>query len=72
MRGGSNFEVHQGALELQFCLSSPFLSSDEVCEGDSEDPQVYESMCNIQSQAGSSEAAQTSEPGNARKPTSPR
>ncbi|XP_075878609.1 E3 ubiquitin-protein ligase CBL-like [Nelusetta ayraudi] len=36
--------------------------SDDVADCDFEDPQVYESMCNIQSQAGSSEAAQPSEP----------
>ncbi|XP_062288542.1 E3 ubiquitin-protein ligase CBL-like [Scomber scombrus] len=35
--------------------------SGEVDDSDSEDPQVYESMCNIQAQAGSAEAAQTSE-----------
>ncbi|CAI5642810.1 E3 ubiquitin-protein ligase CBL isoform X2 [Oreochromis niloticus] len=33
----------------------------EVGDSDSEDPQVYESMCNIQAQAGSSETTQTSE-----------
>ncbi|XP_044227294.1 E3 ubiquitin-protein ligase CBL-like isoform X1 [Thunnus albacares] len=35
--------------------------SSEVGDGDSEDPQVYESMCNIQAQAGASETAQTSD-----------
>ncbi|KAM7373935.1 hypothetical protein PAMP_006619 [Pampus punctatissimus] len=35
--------------------------SGEVGDSDSEEPQVYESMCNIQAQAGSSDAAQTSE-----------
>ncbi|KAM3601946.1 uncharacterized protein V6R79_021810 [Siganus canaliculatus] len=35
--------------------------SNEVDDADSEDPQVYESMCNIQAQAGSSEAASTSD-----------
>lgn len=34
----------------------------EAAESDSEEPIVYESMCNIQAQAGSSEAAQASEP----------
>lgn len=33
-------------------------------ESDFEDPQVYESMCIIQTQAGSSETAQTSDLGN--------
>ncbi|XP_005725534.2 E3 ubiquitin-protein ligase CBL-like [Pundamilia nyererei] len=33
----------------------------EVGDSDSEDPQVYESMCNIQAQAGSSETTQNSE-----------
>lgn len=46
-----------------FCFLSLCLSS-EVVDSDSEDPQVYESMCNIQAQAGSAEAAQASEPGN--------
>ncbi|XP_069565848.1 E3 ubiquitin-protein ligase CBL-like [Brachyistius frenatus] len=36
------------------------LSSEVVADVD--DPQVYESMCNIQNQAGSSEAAHTSDP----------
>ncbi|XP_026016640.1 E3 ubiquitin-protein ligase CBL-like isoform X2 [Astatotilapia calliptera] len=36
-------------------------SSSEVGDSDSEDPQVYESMCNIQAQAGSSETTQNSE-----------
>lgn len=35
--------------------------SSEVGDSDSEDPQVYESMCNIQNQAGSSETAQASD-----------
>lgn len=34
-------------------------------ESDFEDPQVYESMCIIQTQAGSSETAQASDLGNA-------
>lgn len=38
--------------------------SNEVGDSDSEDPQVYESMCNIQTQAGSSETAQASDLGN--------
>ncbi|XP_023151434.2 E3 ubiquitin-protein ligase CBL-like isoform X2 [Amphiprion ocellaris] len=33
----------------------------EVGDSDSEDPQVYESMCNIQNQAGSSETTQASD-----------
>ncbi|TMS14112.1 E3 ubiquitin-protein ligase CBL [Larimichthys crocea] len=33
----------------------------ELGDSDSEDPQVYESMCNIQAQAGSSEPAQASD-----------
>ncbi|XP_072230413.1 E3 ubiquitin-protein ligase CBL-like isoform X2 [Leuresthes tenuis] len=33
----------------------------EVGDSDSEDPQVYESMCNIQSQAGAAEATQASD-----------
>ncbi|KAM7397532.1 hypothetical protein PAMA_005706 [Pampus argenteus] len=33
----------------------------EAGDSDSDEPQVYESMCNIQAQAGSSDAAQTSE-----------
>ncbi|KAF3705860.1 E3 ubiquitin-protein ligase CBL [Channa argus] len=35
----------------------------EEGDSDSEDPQVYESMCNIKAQAGSSETAQTSDQG---------
>uniref|UniRef100_A0A8C4EXF2 E3 ubiquitin-protein ligase CBL n=1 Tax=Dicentrarchus labrax TaxID=13489 RepID=A0A8C4EXF2_DICLA len=42
-------------LFLSLCPSS------EVGDSDSEDPQVYESMCNIQAQAGSSETAQASD-----------
>ncbi|XP_029303985.1 E3 ubiquitin-protein ligase CBL-like isoform X2 [Cottoperca gobio] len=34
----------------------------EVADSDSDDPQVYESMFNIQAQAGSSETAQASDP----------
>ncbi|XP_071783068.1 E3 ubiquitin-protein ligase CBL-like [Centroberyx gerrardi] len=33
----------------------------EVGDGDFEDPQVYESMCNIQAQAGTAETAQSSD-----------
>lgn len=57
-------KAHQGALHPQ--SSSFFLllpSSDEVVDCHFDDPQVYESMCNIQSQAGSSEAPPPSEPG---------
>lgn len=43
-----------------FPLSSP---SDDAVDCDFEDPQVYESMCNIQSQAACSEAAPPAEPG---------
>lgn len=46
------------SLSLYPCLSS------EVVDSDSDDPQVYESMCNIQAQAGSSETAQASDLGN--------
>uniref|UniRef100_A0A3Q1IB68 E3 ubiquitin-protein ligase CBL n=1 Tax=Anabas testudineus TaxID=64144 RepID=A0A3Q1IB68_ANATE len=35
--------------------------SSDATDSDSEDPQVYESMCNIQTQAGSSDTAQTSD-----------
>ncbi|XP_029924687.1 E3 ubiquitin-protein ligase CBL-like [Myripristis murdjan] len=35
--------------------------SNEADDGDCEDPQVYESMCNIQAQAGTAEAAQSSD-----------
>lgn len=38
--------------------------SSDATDSDSEDPQVYESMCNIQAQAGSSDTAQTSDQGN--------
>lgn len=38
--------------------------SSDVGDSDSEDPQVYESMCNIQAQASSSETAQASDLGN--------
>lgn len=48
-------------------LIIPF-SSNEVADSDSEDPQVYESMCNIQAQAGSSETAQASDLGNVHSP----
>uniref|UniRef100_A0A665TSC4 E3 ubiquitin-protein ligase CBL n=1 Tax=Echeneis naucrates TaxID=173247 RepID=A0A665TSC4_ECHNA len=47
-------------ITLFLCLSP----ISEAAESDSEDPQVYESMCNIQAQAGSSETAQTSDLGN--------
>lgn len=46
------------SLSLSLCACS------EVGDSDSEDPQVYESMCNIQAQAGSSETTQNSELGN--------
>lgn len=44
-------------------MISPFPSS-EADDIDSEDPQVYESMCIIQAQAGCSEMAQASDLGN--------
>lgn len=47
-----------------FILSLFSCSSNEVVDSDSEDPQVYESMCNIQAQAGSSETAQAPVLGN--------
>lgn len=41
-----------------------FSLGSDVADSDSEDPQVYESMCNIQAQSGSSETAQSSDQGN--------
>ncbi|KAG7217051.1 hypothetical protein INR49_027590 [Caranx melampygus] len=46
----------QSATNAIYCLAAS-----EGAESDSEDPQVYESMCNIQAQAGSSETGQTSD-----------
>lgn len=41
-----------------------YCPSNEVGDSDFEDPQVYESMCIIQTQAGSSETAPGSDLGN--------
>uniref|UniRef100_G3QC36 E3 ubiquitin-protein ligase CBL n=1 Tax=Gasterosteus aculeatus aculeatus TaxID=481459 RepID=G3QC36_GASAC len=45
--------------------------STEVADGDSEEPIVYESMCNIQAQAGSCEAPPPSEPDPPQHPAAP-
>lgn len=49
---------------IPLSLSVSLCACSEVGDSDSEDPQVYESMCNIQAQAGSSETTQNSELGN--------
>lgn len=48
---------------IPLSLSVSLCACSEVGDSDSEDPQVYESMCNIQAQAGSSETTQNSELG---------
>lgn len=57
--------ITNNSTNKQCCLNR--LLNSDAGDSDSDDPQVYESMCNIQAQAGSSE---TSDQGNGNK-TSP-